>query len=106
MKVTSRRATVSDIDVLLELVNLAYKPEGRWKVEEKRTSHKELSRLIPDQDLKPDTLDYQILLVVLADDSEDLSCLPESAVKSRIVGHIRYVLLLATPRVSSLSSKD
>jgi ribosomal protein S18 acetylase RimI-like enzyme len=90
MQVTGRRAVLSDIDVVLELVNLAYKPEGRWKVEEKRTSLKELSLLIPAQDPDPETLNYQILWVILADDSENLSSLPEAASKSRIVGHIRY----------------
>lgn len=90
MKVTRRRATLDDLEVNLELINQAYKPEGRWKVEERRTTAKELTKLIPDQNLHPDTQNHQILLVFVADEGEDVSLLPEMAQKSRIVAHVRY----------------
>jgi hypothetical protein len=90
MKVTPRRAVIEDAEVLLELINAAYKHEGKWKVEEKRTSLKELTRLIPAQDVDSETQEYQVLLVLVADTSEDISLLSESGQKSRIVGHVRY----------------
>lgn len=102
MKVTRRRATAEDLEVNLELINQAYKPEGRWKVEERRTNEKELSRLIADQDLHPETQNHQILLVLVADEGEDVSLLPESAQKSRIVAHIRYDKVLLFSVVSKL----
>lgn len=89
MKVSRRRANLDDLDVVLDLVNLAYKHEERWKVEP-RTSASELSRLLPDQNVHPETLNYQCLLLLIADEYEDISLLPEIAKKSRIVGHIRY----------------
>jgi len=91
MKVTRRRASIEDVEVLLALINAAYKHEGKWKVEEKRTSATELCRLIPDQDSPSSSGDFQVLMVLLADEGEDVSCIPESAQYSRIVGHIRYV---------------
>ena len=89
MKVTRRRSTLEDIDVSLELVNLAYEPESRWKVE-KRTTVEELSRIIPDQDLHAETQDYKIVLVLVAEEGEDISMAPAIAQQSRIVGHIWY----------------
>lgn len=104
MQVTRRRATIDDADVLLDLINTAYKHEGKWKVDDKRTSAKELARLLPDQDLHPDSGDYQVLMVLVADDGEDISILPEIASKSRIVGHIRYVASFrALPRFFAVS---
>lgn len=106
MKVTRRRANLEDLEVNLELINQAYKPEGRWKVEERRTTAPELSKLIPDQDLHLDTQNHQILLVLVADEGEDVSLLPEMAQKSRIVAHVRYDFkkLPVEPKTASLSS--
>ena len=89
MKVTSRRAVVEDSEVLLELINAAYDHERKWKVEN-RTSLTELNKFIPNQTLDSETGDYQVLLVMVADESEDLSSIPTIAIPSRIVGHIRY----------------
>jgi GNAT superfamily N-acetyltransferase len=88
MKVTARRAMIEDAEVLLELINAAYEHETKWKVG-KRTSMSELQNIIPAQNVDPETHDYQILLVMVADDTEELSMLTESAASKRIVGHVR-----------------
>lgn len=104
MRVHRRRATLADIDVLLELINQAYKHEGRWKVEERRTSLKELTRLLPDQEFHPQTNSYQVLLVVVAEDDEDISDAPAIAHSSRILGHIRYER--SVPALATLSARS
>lgn len=90
MQVHRRRATPEDVDTLLELVNAAYKHEGRWKVDDTRTSAEELKNLIPDQVYHAESNSYQVLLVLAVDNDQDISSLPASARQSRIVGHIRY----------------
>lgn len=93
MEVTRRRATLDDANVLLELINTAYKHEGKWKVDDRRTNASELSRLLPDQNVDPDGGDYQVMMVIVANEGEDLSKLPEVVLQRRIVGHVRYVAL-------------
>lgn len=103
MKVTSRRAVIEDAEVLLELINAAYEHERKWKVGD-RTSLAELNKIIPNQSLDSETGDYQVLLVMVADESEDLSSIPPIAMPSRIVGHIRYVTMFRQVSLFSISN--